>query len=54
VFFWPLSMQPMFEEQRQNAVAYGLWPRALNLPSYHGLGENEIDRVCAIVRACLS
>jgi perosamine synthetase len=54
VFFWPLSMQPMFEEQRQNAVAYGLWPRAVNLPSYHGLGEAEMDRVCAIVRTCLS
>ena len=54
VFFWPLSMQPMFEGQRQNTVAYGLWPRAVNLPSYHGLGEAEMDRVCAIVRTCLS
>lgn len=54
VFFWPLSMQPMFEEQRQNSVAFDLWPRALNLPSYHGLTNEEMDRVCCIVRSCLS
>ena len=50
VFFWPLSMQPMFEEQTQNTVAYGLWPRAVNLPSCHGFAGSEMDRVCAIVR----
>jgi perosamine synthetase len=54
VFFWPLSMQPMFEEQTQNLVAFGLWPRAVNLPSYHGLTSSEMDRVCSIVQACLS
>jgi perosamine synthetase len=54
VFFWPLSMQPMFEEQRQNVVAFGLWPRAVNLPSCHGLTNAEMDRVCSIVHACLA
>ena len=54
VVFWPLSMQPMFEKQPQNLVAYGFWPRAVNLPSYHLLGEAGIDQVCAIVRACLT
>lgn len=49
VFFWPLSMLPMFEP-RKNPVAYGLYGRAVNLPSYHDLTENEIDRVAAIVR----
>lgn len=53
VFFWPLSMQPMFEEQPHNSVAFGLWPQAINLPSYHGLTSVEMDRVCSIVRDCL-
>jgi perosamine synthetase len=54
VFFWPLSMQPMFEEQRHNSVAYGIWPRALNLPSYHGLASADMDRICNILRDFLT
>lgn len=54
VFFWPLSMQPMFEEQRQNSVSYNLWPQAVNLPSYHGLTNAEMDRVCGIVGTYLA
>jgi perosamine synthetase len=50
VFFWPLSMQPMFDEQRKNSVAYGIWPQAINLPSYHGLSDKDMDRICGIVR----
>src|SRR5699024_3429341 len=33
VFFWPLSMLPMFEDQRGNCVSYSLYERAINLPS---------------------
>lgn len=50
VFFWPLSQLPAFVEKKQNRVAYGLSPRALNLPSYHDLTADEMDRVIA----CLS
>ncbi|HEX4936678.1 MAG TPA: DegT/DnrJ/EryC1/StrS family aminotransferase, partial [Gemmatimonadaceae bacterium] len=50
VFFWPLSMLPMFEEQRDNRVSYSLYARAVNLPSYHDLREEEMDRVIALVR----
>lgn len=50
VFFWPLSMLPMFPDQPENAVSYGLYDRAINLPTYHDLTDVEIDRVCAIVR----
>lgn len=45
VFFWPLSMLPMFEEKRENGVSYALYHRAVNLPSYHDLSDAEIDRV---------
>ena len=50
VFFWPLSMLPMFEKKPENAVSYGLYARAVNLPSYHDLTEAEMDRVVARVK----
>jgi perosamine synthetase len=53
VFFWPLSMLPMFERSRCNDVAYGLYGRALNLPSYHDLTSVEMDRVTAAIKSVL-
>jgi len=50
VFFWPLSMLPMFEDRPTNEVSYGLHQRSVNLPSYHDLSEPELDRVIRIVR----
>lgn len=50
VFFWPLSMLDCFERQSGNTVSYSLFPRAVNLPTYHDLTNEEIDRVCAVVR----
>ena len=54
VFFWPLSQLPMFTSQPEHRVAYGLPARALNLPSYHDLGEAEIERVVGHVRSALA
>lgn len=51
VFFWPLSMLPMFNKKLQNVVSYGLYERAINLPTYHDLSEMEMDRVIDHVRA---
>lgn len=50
VFFWPLSMMPMFMSKPKNVVSYGLYERAVNLPSYHDLTEVEMDRVIKLVR----
>ena len=50
VFFWPLSMLPMFEDKPENEVSYSLYKRAINLPSYHDIREDDIDRVCEIIR----
>lgn len=47
VFFWPLSMLPMFKRKPENIVSYGLYERAINLPTYHDLTEIEMDRVIA-------
>jgi len=50
VFFWPLSMLPMFEAKPENAVSYSLHKRAVNLPTYHDLSEADMDRVIKLVK----
>ena len=52
VFFWPLSMLPMFEERPENNVSYGLYRRAVNLPTYHDLTNEQIERVVSLVSDC--
>lgn len=52
VFFWPLSMLPMFEAKPENTVSYGLFKRAVNLPSYHDIRPTDMDRVIKDVRTC--
>jgi len=49
VFFWPLSGLPMFEEQPQNQIARDIPGRAMNLPSYHDLDRQAIERVADVV-----
>jgi perosamine synthetase len=51
VFFWPLSMLPMFEGKPENVVSYSLYNRAVNLPTYYELTDGLMDRVIEIVRA---
>ena len=53
VFFWPLSLLPMFEAQPENSVAYDLHKRGCNLPSYHDMQDVDIERVCAVIRSSL-
>jgi perosamine synthetase len=50
VFFWPLSMLSMFDAKPENAMSYGLYERAINLPSYHDLSELKMDRVIRKVK----
>ena len=49
VFFWPLSMLPMFHERPENVVSYALHERAVNLPTYHDLTEEQMDRVIRVI-----
>jgi perosamine synthetase len=49
VFFYPLSSLQMFEEKRENIVAWDLPNRAINLPSYHDISSAELDRVCRVI-----
>jgi len=53
VFFWPLSMLPMFDSKPVNRVSYRLFNRAVNLPSYYDLTTGDIERVSRHVHAHL-
>ena len=60
VFFWPLSlissqMNPentleSFAPKNCNPVAYSLYKRAINLPSYHDMTIEDIERVVQCVK----
>lgn len=50
VFFWPLSMLPMFTRKPENIVSYGLYERAINLPAYHDLTDKDMERVVSHIR----
>jgi len=45
VFFWPLSSLPMFEARPEHRVSHALSARAMNLPSYHDITDEEMRRV---------
>jgi perosamine synthetase len=49
VFFHPLSSLPMFVEKRGNRHAWDIPERAVNLPSYHDMTEDEITRVTDVI-----
>lgn len=49
VFFWPLSTLPSFDARPENIVSHSLSRRALNLPSYHDLSNEDIARVARVV-----
>lgn len=53
VFFWPMSMLPMFEPQPINIVSCGLYRRAMNLPSYHEIKDDQMKHVIKVVRSHL-
>ena len=53
VFFWPLSMLPMFEAKPENTVSYALYERAVNLPTYHDLSDEDIERVIEVIKSSL-
>lgn len=54
VFFHPLSSLPMFTKIPENRVAYEIPNRAINLPSYHDMSDEEQDRVIDVVLDNLS
>jgi perosamine synthetase len=50
VFFWPLSSLPMFQSSKINKISLDLPSRAVNLPSYHDMETNDIERIITIIK----
>ncbi len=44
-FFYPVSMLPMYENASENLVAYRLYDRGINLPSYYDMSEDDLEHV---------
>jgi perosamine synthetase len=53
-FFFPLTSLPMFEEKKSNEVAYDIYDRAINLPSFHDITESQVKRVTELIIKYLS
>jgi perosamine synthetase len=49
-FFFPLSSLPMFEKKKENSVAYDIYERGINLPSFYDITNEEINRVCEVIK----
>jgi len=47
--FYPLSSLPMFESRSENRLAWDVPRRAINLPSYHDMRDDSLDRVCDVL-----
>jgi perosamine synthetase len=54
VFFWPISSLPMFESVCSNVVAWDIPNRAINLPSYHDIGADDIERVVGVIKGLIN
>lgn len=52
--FYPLSSLPFMEDKPSNAVAYDICFRAVNLPSYFEITEEQIIRVANCIKSQLS
>jgi perosamine synthetase len=49
VFFWPLSSLPSFESAENNPLAWDIPGRAINLPSFHDITKEEMERVVGVI-----
>jgi perosamine synthetase len=52
-FFYPLTDLPVFESKPENNIAYDIYPRGVNLPSYHDLRREDVEYVCSTIRKYL-
>ena len=50
VFFWPLSRLSFFKQRTINHFSLDIPSRAINLPSYHNISEEEIQAVCQVLK----
>lgn len=53
VFFWPLISLPCFGGHTGNGWSHRIPEHAINLPSYHDLTNEELERVVSVLRFLL-
>jgi perosamine synthetase len=41
VFFWTIFSLGMFESKKENKLSYSIPSRAINLPSFHDISEDD-------------
>ena len=51
VFFWPLSSLPSFEPVKHNTIAWNIPGRAINLPSFHDITNEDMERVVDVINS---
>lgn len=49
VFFWPLSRTPVFSLNLENPISNSLANRAINLPSFHEMESDQIEKVLGVL-----
>ncbi len=54
IFFHALSSLPMFSPHLENRNSYSIPSRAINLPSYHDMTEDDLERVVQVVLTVLA
>lgn len=54
VFFHPLSALDFFDDNTENVQAADIASRAVNLPSYHDMTDDDIDRVSDVIKSLLA
>ncbi|HOO49717.1 MAG: DegT/DnrJ/EryC1/StrS family aminotransferase [Rhodospirillales bacterium] len=52
VFFWPLSMLPVFDDVDKHTTpnSFDICARAMNLPGYADMSDHDIERVCNVIK----
>ena len=48
-FFCPLSSLKFFKENKKNKISRDIYSRAINLPSFYDINENQLLKVCRII-----
>jgi len=48
-FFWPLSSLNLFQSNTKNNISWNIPKRAINLPSFHDITEEQLLKICTIL-----
>jgi perosamine synthetase len=52
-FFWPLSSLSMFNTVDSNVNSWSICERAINLPSYHDIENDEMNRILDVLKSLI-